>query len=77
MSNEKKVPKGYHWRYVIEKPDPFKPVKTVNQFCQYFDPQKRDRCLAETGGKTYCEKCEERRNKGPVGRRYMQYWRVG
>lgn len=76
MSNEKKVPKGFHWRYVIEKPDPFKPRQTPNQFCQYTDGWTGNVCLAETGGKTYCEKCDERRNKGPVGKRYMQHWRI-
>jgi len=74
MSNEKRA-KGHHWRYGLQQS--YRSRAVPNQFCQYTDGWTGKVCLAETGGKTYCEKCEERRNKGPVGRRYMQYWRVG
>lgn len=78
MSNEKKVPKGFHWRYVIEKPDPFKPAKAVNQFCHQMriEAGALVRCMGETEGHTYCPECTRKRENVPVGKRYMQHWRI-
>jgi len=73
-----KPSKGYHWRYVIEKPDPFKPAKMVNHFCHQMSIQGGElvRCMAETEGHTYCPECTAKRERVPTGRRYMKYWGV-
>ena len=79
MSNEKKVPKGFHWRYVIEKPDPFKPAKAVNQFCHQMRIEGGElvRCMAETKGRTYCKACLEADARRPSGSRFVGVKSVG